>query len=99
MWGRQVYRLSDYELKAASRDGYGEDWPISYSDLAPYYDRVEEFIGVSGSVENVAQPAGRKISAADEADLRRVGAQARGREPLERPARYDRARGNPDTAS
>jgi choline dehydrogenase-like flavoprotein len=54
MWGRQVYRLSDYELKAATRDGYGEDWPISYSDLAPYYDRVEEFIGVSGSVENVA---------------------------------------------
>ncbi len=54
MWGRQVYRLSDYELKAASRDGYGEDWPISYSELAPYYDRVEEFIGVSGSVENVA---------------------------------------------
>ena len=54
MWGRQVYQLSDYELKAASRDGYGEDWPISYSELAPYYDRVEDFIGVSGSVENVA---------------------------------------------
>ncbi|HJQ70744.1 MAG TPA: GMC family oxidoreductase [Blastocatellia bacterium] len=53
MWGRQVYRLSDYELKAASRDGYGEDWPISYGELAPYYDRVEDFIGVSGSVENV----------------------------------------------
>jgi glucoside 3-dehydrogenase (cytochrome c) catalytic subunit len=53
MWGRQSYRLSDYEFKAASRDGYGEDWPISYSDLAPYYDRVEEFVGISGSYEKV----------------------------------------------
>ncbi len=31
MWGRQSYRLSDYELKAASHDGYGDDWPVSYS--------------------------------------------------------------------
>src|SRR5262245_7551222 len=53
MWGRQSYRLSDYELKAATHDGYGDDWPISYADLAPYYDRVEEFIGVSGSREGV----------------------------------------------
>ena len=35
-WGRQSYRLSDYEFKAASRDGYGDDWPISYAELAPY---------------------------------------------------------------
>jgi choline dehydrogenase-like flavoprotein len=64
MWGRQTYRLSDYELKAASRDGYGEDWPISYADLAPYYDRVEEFIGVSGSAENLPQlPDGKFLPA------------------------------------
>jgi choline dehydrogenase-like flavoprotein len=64
MWGRQSYRLSDYELKAASRDGYGEDWPISYSELAPYYDRVEEFIGVSGSLENMPQlPDGKFLPA------------------------------------
>src|SRR5215467_6347781 len=55
MWARQSYRLSDYELKAASRDGYGEDWPISYSDLAPYYDKVDEFVGISGSYENLPQ--------------------------------------------
>jgi choline dehydrogenase-like flavoprotein len=55
VWGRQVYRMSDYELKAASRDGYGEDWPISYKDLAPYYDRVEEFIGVSGALDGLPQ--------------------------------------------
>ncbi|MGA9773912.1 MAG: GMC family oxidoreductase [Blastocatellia bacterium] len=52
MWGRQSYRLSDYELKAASHDGYGDDWPVSYAELAPYYDRVEQFIGVSGNYEN-----------------------------------------------
>jgi len=54
-WGRQTYRLSNYDLKAKSHDGYGEDWPISYEDIAPYYDRVEDFIGISGSYENLPQ--------------------------------------------
>jgi choline dehydrogenase-like flavoprotein len=54
-WSRASDRMSDLEFKAASRDGYGEDWPISYADLAPYYDRVEQFIGVSGARANLAQ--------------------------------------------
>ena len=54
-WARESYRFSDYDFKAASRDGYGEDWPISYAELAPYYDRVESFIGVSGSREGLDQ--------------------------------------------
>src|SRR5215471_5751982 len=54
-WGRESYRYSDYEFKAASRDGYGEDWPIGYKDLEPYYDLVESYIGVSGSREGLAQ--------------------------------------------
>ncbi|MCW5970126.1 MAG: GMC family oxidoreductase [Blastocatellales bacterium] len=54
-WGRQSYRLSDYDFKAASRDGFGEDWPISYKDLEPYYEQVEEFVGISGSYENLPQ--------------------------------------------
>jgi choline dehydrogenase-like flavoprotein len=54
-WGRQSYRLSNYDFKAAGRDGYGEDWPISYEDLEPYYDRVEEFVGISGSYEKLPQ--------------------------------------------
>jgi len=54
-WARESYRYSDNEFKAASRDGYGEDWPISYKELEPYYDRVENFIGVSGSREGLAQ--------------------------------------------
>ncbi|PYV89523.1 MAG: GMC family oxidoreductase [Acidobacteria bacterium] len=55
MWGRQSYRLSNYDLKAASHDGFGMDWPISYEELAPYYDKVEEYIGVSGSYEKLPQ--------------------------------------------
>jgi choline dehydrogenase-like flavoprotein len=54
-WARASDRMADYEFKAASRDGYGMDWPISYSDLAPYYDRVESFIGVSAAKEGWAQ--------------------------------------------
>lgn len=53
VWGRVSLRLSDLDFKAASRDGYGENWPISYVDLAPYYDRVEQFIGVSGAAEGL----------------------------------------------
>lgn len=55
MWGRQSYRLSDYDFKAASHDGYGDDWPIEYADLKPYYDKVDEFIGVSGANEGLEQ--------------------------------------------
>lgn len=54
-WGRRSFRMSDYEFKAASRDGYGEDWPLSYAELAPYYDQVEEFLGVQGSCDGLPQ--------------------------------------------
>ncbi len=52
VWGRHSYRFSDVDFKAASRDGYGDDWPISYADLAPYYDIVESYVGISGAAEN-----------------------------------------------
>ena len=59
-WARESYRYSDYEFKATSRDGYGEDWPISYQDLEPYYDKVESYIGVSGSREGLeSMPDGK----------------------------------------
>ena len=54
-WGRQSYRWSDYDFGANKRDGHGTDWPIRYADLAPWYDHVEEFIGVSGAAEGLAQ--------------------------------------------
>ena len=60
VWGRQSYRLSDLDFKAASYDGYGEDWPLAYADIAPYYDIVEEYVGVSGQPEGVYElPDGR----------------------------------------
>ena len=53
VWGRLSLRLSDYDFKAASRDGYGVDWPISYADVAPYYDKVDRYLGISGVTENL----------------------------------------------
>lgn len=54
-WGRQTYRWSDYDFMANKRDGHGTDWPIRYADIAPWYDKVEEFIGVSGAMEGLPQ--------------------------------------------
>jgi choline dehydrogenase-like flavoprotein len=54
-WARASDRMAGYEFKAASRDGYGLDWAVSYSDMSPYYDRVEQFIGVSGQREGFPQ--------------------------------------------
>lgn len=55
LWGGQVYRLSDFDFQAASRDGHGSDWPLCYRDLAPHYDHVERFLGLSGTVERLPQ--------------------------------------------
>jgi choline dehydrogenase-like flavoprotein len=54
-WGRQSYRMSDLDFKAASHDGYGDDWPISYADLVPYYEEVERYVGISGTEEHLPQ--------------------------------------------
>ena len=55
VWGRQSYRFSDQDLHGKSFDGYGEDWPISYKDLEPYYGLVEDYVGISGQAENVPE--------------------------------------------
>ena len=55
IWGRLALRLSDYDFKGKSHDGYGEDWPISYADVAPYYDKVDLLLGISGVKENLPQ--------------------------------------------
>lgn len=52
-WGRLSLRYGPYDFKSHSRDGLGVDWPISYEDLAPWYDRVERFIGVTGASEGL----------------------------------------------
>ena len=52
-WGRIALRNGPYDFKAYSRDGLGFDWPISYEDVAPYYDKVEMLIGVFGTNEGM----------------------------------------------
>lgn len=47
-WGRQSYRLSDLDFTANLKDGHGVDWPIRYKDIAPWYDYVEKYVGISG---------------------------------------------------
>lgn len=55
MWGRQVYRWSDLDFEANVRQGIAIDWPIRYADIAPWYDYVEDFIGVSGEALQLPQ--------------------------------------------
>ena len=60
VWGRECLRLSDMEFKAASHDGAGVDWPIGYADIAPYYDLVEDYVGIAGMTEGLPElPDGR----------------------------------------
>jgi choline dehydrogenase-like flavoprotein len=60
VWGRQSYRFSEQDLKGASFDGSGDDWPLGYADLAPYYDLVEDYVGITGIAEGVPElPDGR----------------------------------------
>jgi choline dehydrogenase-like flavoprotein len=66
VWARVVVRLSDLEFKSASRDGHGADWPLSYRDLAPYYDKVEAFLEVYGDPDGIAAaPDGKYVGAAE----------------------------------
>jgi choline dehydrogenase-like flavoprotein len=60
VWGRVCLRLSDIDFKAASHDGAGVDWPIGYADVAPFYDLVEDYVGINGMTEALAElPDGR----------------------------------------
>ena len=77
VWGRHVPRFSADDFEQNARDGYGCDWPIRYSDLAPWYDKVESYIGVSAQAEGHDQmPDGKFLPPfplnAAEMHLRRV---------------------------
>ncbi|OKY26214.1 GMC oxidoreductase [Thalassotalea sp. PP2-459] len=64
IWGRQCLRLSDLDFNANAIDNHGVDWPIRYNDLAPWYDKVEQFIGVMGEPLNLSQlPDGKFLPA------------------------------------
>ena len=49
LWGRQSYRWSDLDFEANAKDGIAVDWPVRYKDIAPWYDYVEKFAGISGN--------------------------------------------------
>ena len=55
LWGRQSYRWSDLDFEANLKEGVAVDWPIRYADIAPWYDYVEEFAGISGQAEGLPQ--------------------------------------------
>ncbi len=55
MWGRQSYRWSDLDFEANLRDGIAIDWPIRYADISPWYDYVEDFVGISGEALGLPQ--------------------------------------------
>ena len=53
LWARHTYRLTDFDFNANLKEGIAIDWPIRYKDIAPWYDYVERYIGVSGKNENI----------------------------------------------
>src|SRR5688572_13828597 len=55
LWGRQSYRLSDFDFEANAKEGIAVDWPIRYADIDPWYDHVERHAGISGTRENLPQ--------------------------------------------
>jgi len=55
MWGRCSFRWSDFDFEANGRENVGTDWPIRYKDIEPWYDHVEPFAGISGSIEHMPQ--------------------------------------------
>ena len=57
-WGRISLRFGPNDFRAKSRDGLGDDWPISYDDVAPYYDRLDKLVGVFGNNDNLPNHPG-----------------------------------------
>lgn len=53
LWGRQSYRLNPVDFEANGKEGIGVDWPIRYADIAPWYDYVEKFAGISGAKDGL----------------------------------------------
>ncbi len=60
-WGKQTYRLSDIDFEANAKEGIGVDWPIRYKDIEPWYDYVENYIGVSGTNYGLKQLPDQKM--------------------------------------
>ena len=86
-WGRQSYRFCEQDFEANAKEGIAVDWPIRYADLAPWYDYVERFSGISGTLENLPQlPDGQFLPPMEmnclERDVKRRVAVAFGGRPI-----------------
>jgi choline dehydrogenase-like flavoprotein len=78
-WSRQAFRLSDYEFKGKSHDGFGDDWPIDHAALSPYYSRVEKIFNVTGAKEGLPQMPDANVIMDDSSwtdSMKRFGAAA-----------------------
>lgn len=58
LWGRASFRLAPHDFEANKLDGHGVDWPVRYDDIAPWYDRVEKFVGIAGNNDGLPQLPG-----------------------------------------
>jgi len=54
LWSKHCYRLSDLDFEANMKEGIGIDWPIRYKDIEPWYDKIESYVGISGSRDGIA---------------------------------------------
>jgi choline dehydrogenase-like flavoprotein len=74
-WGRISLRFGPHDFMRKSLDGLGDDWPITYDDIKPFYDKIDRLIGIFGAPLEHAQRAGRHLPAAAEAALLRAADQ------------------------
>ena len=105
VWGRVSLRYSQMDLKAAERDGWEIPWPIAYADIAPYYDQVEQLIGVCGGTDDSDVLPGSKFLQPPPAPrcgerllqkgMRKLGHPGRGRAPRQHDAADARVSGVP----
>lgn len=66
LWGRQSYRHGDLDFEANAKEGIAIDWPVRYKDIAPWYDYVETFAGISGNNDGLSQlPDGKFLPPMD----------------------------------
>ena len=75
-WGRISLRFGPDDFRRKTLDGLGDDWPITYDDMKPYYDKIDRLIGIFGTQPEHAERAGRHLPAAAEAALLRAADQA-----------------------
>ena len=75
-WGRISLRFGPHDFMRKTLDGLGDDWPITYDDMKPYYDKIDRLIGIFGATAEHAERAGRHLPAAAEAALLRAADQA-----------------------